>query len=382
MKIDHYLENRKVFSRTAALILCLIMLITTAVVFTSCKSTEHTPSAADTVTVTDCAGRSVTVPKGSARIAALDSFAGEAMVMAGAGSQMCACPSGVMSDIILQEIYPQLIDIPSAASSGAVNIETLTEAGAEVAIIKESMYEIAGETAKFDKMGIPYIVIGYKTMADQIDALKLIGAVCGGEAEDRIERITDYYEQTIKTVQNHTNKIPENERVRVYHSINEIVRTDGKDSIGTDWVQTAGAINVSAELDTRLENNDYESSLEQIYAWDPDVVICNAADTTDYMYISSRWAGLRAVREKQIKTIPVGATRWGQRGSVETFFAMLWLGCELYPDAYADIDLKKEVTTFYSEVLGVNVSDELYEQIISGRGVRVPGNNTGDGQKD
>ena len=382
MKIDRDRKASRINARIMTLMLCLALLVMTAVLFSSCGRTETPPPAAATVTVTDCVGRSVTVPKGSARIAALDSFAGEAMVLAGAGSQMCACPGGVRSDVILQEIYPKLVDVPAAASSGAVNIEALTEAGAELAIIKESMYESGGETAKFDKLGIPYIVIGYTTMEEQIDALKLIGSVCGGEAEERMERITDYYEQTIKTVQNHTNKIPENERIRVYHSINEIVRTDGKDSIGTDWIQTAGAINVSVELDTRLENNDYKSSLEQIYAWDPDVVICNAADTTDYMYTDSKWTGLRAVREKQVKTIPVGATRWGQRGSVETYFAMLWLGCELYPDVYADIDLKKEVTTFYGEVLGVDVSDELYEQIISGRGVRKAGNNTGDGQKD
>ena len=55
---------------------------------------------------------------------------------------------------------------------------------------------------------------------------------------------------------------------------------------------------------------------------------------------------------------------------------------ELYPDEYADIDLKNEVVTFYKDVLGVDVTDELYEQIISGRGVRKAGDNTGEGQKD
>ena len=382
MESDHDMEKRKRTMRIASWVLCLTLILITVVSLSSGKRNDPLPQTEDTVTIIDCAGRSVTIPKGSDRIAALDSFAGEAMVMAGAGSQMCACPGGVRSDMILQEIYPPLTEVPAAASSGAVNIETLTEAGAEVAIIKESMFESGSETAKFDKLNIPYIVIGYKTMEDQIYALKLIGTVCGGEAEAKMSRITDYYEQTIKTVQKHTKKIPEDERIRVYHSINEIVRTDGKDSIGTDWIQTAGAVNVSTELDTKLENNDYQSSLEQIYAWDPDVVICNAADTTDYLYTDSKWTGLRAVREKQVKTIPVGATRWGQRGSVETYFAMLWLGCELYPEVYADIDLKREVTTFYSEVLGVDVSDELYEQIISGRGVRKASNNTGEGQKD
>lgn len=368
--------------RAAARIFSTVLVLMAVLLLVSCGGKTQAPSTLSTVTVTDCVGREVTVPMGSSRIAALDSFAGEAMVMAGAGNQMCACPNGVRSDVILQEICPGLKEVPAAASSGAVNIETLAKAGAEVAFIKESMYESEGETAKFEKMGIPYLVIGYQTMEDQIRMLELIGTVCGGEAEQKMSLITDYYRNAIETAKEHADKTPEDQRIRVYHSINEIARTDGIESIGTDWVQTAGAVNVSAELDKKVEGNDYQASLEQIYAWDPDVVICNAADTTDYMYTDSKWEGLRAVREKQVRTIPVGATRWGQRGSVETYFALLWLGCELYPEEYADFDLKKEVVTFYKDILGVDVTDELYEQIISGRGVRKAGSNTGEGQKD
>ena len=369
-------------TRIATVILACTLLLATACLLSSCGKSEPSASGEETITVTDCEGRSVTVPQGSTKIAVLDSFTGEAMVMAGAGSQMCACPRGVSSDIILREIYPGLDEVTAAGSSGAVNIETLTEAGAEVAFIKESMYEGGSEADKFDKLGIPYIVIGYKTMEDQIEMLKLIGTVCGSEAEETMGLITDYYEKTLQIAREHAEKIPNDSKVRVYHSINEIARTDGKESIGTDWVQATGAVNVSSQLDTKVEGNDYQASLEQIYSWDPDVVICNAADTTDYMYTDSKWAGLRAVREKQVKTIPVGATRWGQRGSVETYFAILWLGCEIYPDVYSDIDLKHEVTEFYRDVLGVEVTDELYEQIVSGRGVRKGGDNTGAGKQE
>ena len=377
--MDRYSKTGK---RLTAVVLAFMLLLASACLLSSCGKSEPSSTYKDTITVTDCEGRSVTVPQGSSRIAVLDSFTGEAMIMAGAGSQMCACPRGVSSDVILREIYPQLEEVTAAASSGAVNIETLAEEGAEVAFIKESMYEGGSETDKFDKLGIPYIVIGYETMEDQIQMLKLIGTVCGDDAEETMGMITDYYEETIQIAREHAEKIPNDAKVRVYHSINEIARTDGMESIGTDWIEATGAVNVSSKLDTKVEGNDYQASLEQIYAWDPDVVICNAAETTDYVYRDSKWEGLRAVREKNVKTIPVGATRWGQRGSVETYFAILWLGCEIYPDVYSDIDLKKEVTDFYGDVLGVEVTDELYEKIISGRDVRKEGNNTGAGKQE
>ena len=361
------------------IILCIVIAILAILSLAGCNKKPTSPTTDKLITVTDCVGRKVEVPVGSQRIAAPDAFAAEAMVMCGAGKQLCACPNRMRTDVILQKIYPKLSKVPTTSSNGAVNVETLTQIGAEVAIIKQEMYEAGTETIKFDKMRIPYVVIGYETMEDQIKALKLIGEICAGKPAEKMKQITDYYEQTIGLCENLAAGIPEDQRIRVYHSINSVERTDGQKSVGTDWIRTVGAVNVSADLDQAVEGHDYQAGLEQIYAWDPDVVICNAADTTDYMYTDSKWKGLRAVREKQVKTVPVGATRWGQRGGVETFFAMIWLGSEIYPDEYAGIDLKKEVKIFYKDVLGVEVDDQLYEEILSGRGVRQAGTNVGGG---
>ena len=99
-------------------------------------------------------------------------------------------------------------------------------------------------------------------------------------------------------------------------------------------------------------------------------MICNEAATKDYLLTDSKWSGLRAVEEKQVYNIPVGATRWGQRGSLETFFAMIWLGVTIYPEYYADFDLKQEVTEFYDEILGLQIDDDAYEKMMSGTGIR------------
>ena len=357
------MRNRRT-TGAAALFLALALL------FTACASQQKKPSQQDMVSVTDCAGRQVSIPKKCERIAALDAFSAEALVMAGVGEQMCSCPNKLRTDLILKDIYPGLEDVPVVKSNGAINIEGLTALDADVVLIKKNMLDNSEETAKLDKMGVPYLAVEYETMEEQIDALNLIGSVCGGRAETKMRQITDYYSKTIDLVKERAERIPEDKKIRVYHGINEIARTDGKQSLGADWITAVGAVNVSAGEDVNVNGTDYQATLEQIYAWDPDVVICNAADTVDYMYSDSKWKGLRAVREKQVKVIPVGAGRWGQRGSMETYFALLWLGCEIYPEYYDDISLKDEVVTFYRDVLGVEVDDELYEMILSGRGVR------------
>ena len=321
--------------------------------------------------LTDCVGRVVEVPERPARVVALDSFAGEAMVMIGAGDRMIAAPNGVKSDVFLQQMCPTLADTSSPMSGGTINGETLAQLEPDLVLLKEAMYGAEGEREKLEKLNIPYLVIGYDSMEEQIQMLELIGTALGGTAQETAARMSGYYRSVVQRVSGLAAEIPAEERVRVYHSISEAVRTDGADTLGSDWIACVGAIDVSADTELTFAENDYFASMEQIYSWNPEVIICNEADTTDYFLTDEKWSGLDAVGTRQVYTIPVGATRWGHRGSLETFFAMLWLGKTLYPQVYRDVDLKGEVTAFYQTYLGISLEDAQYEAILSGNGIRV-----------
>lgn len=334
------------------------------------ESASDSGAAASVQTVTDFAGRTVEVPLECKRIAALDSFAGEALVMAGAGPNMVAAPAGVSSDVILLKMYPDLIDLPAPISGGTVNIEALWSLKPDIALVKASLYYADDEITKLDKLGIPYLVVEYQSVDEQIAALNMIGRILPQAQSERMNMIADTYRDAVARVDACAAKIPESEAVKVYHSINQAVLTDGASSVGADWISRVGAVDVSAGEAPTSGQGDYRATLEQVFLWDPDVVICNEASTADYLLSDSKWTGLRAVAEQQVHAIPIGATRWGQRGSVETWFAMMWLGKLIYPEYYADIDLHGEVVAFYGNVLGVEVGDELYDQIISGRNMR------------
>ena len=327
--------------------------------------------------VTDSLGRTVSVPVECTRIAALDSFAGEALVMAGAGPLMVAAPSGVSSDVILREMYPQLVDVAAPMSGGTVNIESLWALAPEVVLVKSSLYYAKDEIEKLDKLGIPYLAIDYASIDEQVAALELIGSILPAEQAERMGKIVAAYRDGVARVEACAAQVPDAERVRVYHSINQAVMTDGASSIGADWITRTGAVNVSAGEAATAERGDYQATLEQVFVWDPDVVICNEATTADYLLSDSKWTGLRAVEQQRIYAIPIGATRWGQRGSVETWFAMMWLGKLVYPAQFSGIDLHAEVVDFYGGVLGVEVDDALYDQMMLGRDMRK--RPTGDG---
>lgn len=324
----------------------------------------------------DAAGRTVEAPEEPQRIAAMDSFAGDVCVLSGAGERLFGAPGGVKSNELLVRIAPNLADVERLSGS-TVNVEALLAGGVDLVFVKESMLASSGETAKLDRAGIPYIAVGYDTVDEQIEAIQLVGAACGGEAARKALSLARYYRETADEVERRSAQVADEERVSVYHSINESLRCDGAGSLGSDWITRTGAIDVSAREEATGLSGDYDASVEQVYAWDPDFVVCNSAAARDEFDSDARWSGLAVVADGRVRNLPVSASRWGQRGDPETFLAMLWLGKELYPELYADIDLKETVIAYYRDVIGLEIDDATWEEVLSGEGIRAQG--TGDG---
>lgn len=343
--------------------------------------TWGSPESSDGATreVTDSVGRTVQVPDDPQNIAALDSFSGSVAVLAGAGERLMGASGGVISNEMLEEIYPDLGTLDQL-SGNAINVETLLAANVDVAMVKRDLYDNGEETAKLDRMGIPYVVVDYDTLEGQMDAIRLVGEVCGPDAQEKANGIADYYQQTVDLVEDRTAQLDEGEKVSVYHSINDPLLTDGADSLGADWMERVGAVSVSAQEDGKGGTGDYTATLEQVYAWNPDVVVCSTVDAKEAILADEQWQGLDAVENGNVYNLPVSTSRWGQRGDPETFLGMLWLGKTLYPDLYADIDLKQTVVSYYRDVIGLDVDDALWDVIVSGTGLRAEGSGGGSGE--
>ena len=367
-----------------AVSLMLAMLAVIGVLgMTGCTTAE--PASTDVVadasvqTVVDSEGRSVQVPLNPQHVAVLDSFAGELSIMIGAGEKVCGMPNGVRSDEILKMIYPAMEETTVSLSGNAVNAETLMSMGTDVVLVKSTLSQ--EERNKLERVNIPYVVANYTTMEEQIAAIRLVGCVYGGEAQQKAENLAVYYEETIELVGSKAAQVSESDRVKVYHAINDALLTDSNESLGKDWIEAAGCVDVSAQ-EKATNGSDFTTTIEQVYTWNPDVVICNVTPTAQDMLTNNAWAGLAAVEDGKVYTVPTGATRWGQRGSVETYLALLWLGTTVYPDAYADISLKDTVVSYYKDFLGITVTDAMYDQMIAGEDLRANGSGGGTGAGD
>lgn len=354
--------------------LLLVAIMTVSIVFSGCGTQiSKNRNNKETITCVDSVGRKVEVPKNPKTIAALDSFAGQAVFVLGEGDKIVATVGGVQRDKLLQAISPNLVKASVPMGAGTINAEELLRLKPDITFIKGSVYATESEKAKLDALGIPFLVINYRDMKSQMDAMDIIGKALG--KSDVAAAYRQNYEAAIKLVSDRVKDIPDSKLPRIYHAVNEAVRTDGPNTLGADWISVTRAVNVSVDQPLKYLENNYYSSLEQIYKWNPEMIICNESGVSDYILSDDKWKGLNAVAKKKVYQMPIGVSRWGHEGSAETALGLLWLAKLLYPDEFKDLDLYQKSKEYYQYFYHYDVSPQMMKSILSGKGLREPSKN-------
>ena len=368
-KIEDRSSNFRLASRFMISLLILALLLTAG-----CSNrlentgTPAQPDKQDVITVTDCVGRQVQVPAQIERVACLCPESGHAMAMFGLGDRVVAVVGGMQRDVLLTNMYPHIKDLPVPKSSGIINIEELLSTDPDLVFVRSDTAANEAEMAKMKKTGLPFLVVDYADIDRQQYALDMMGQALG--VQDKAQAYNDYYRRIVETVTARLADIPPETRIRLYHSVNEALRTDAQGTLPADWIQVAGAINVSVGQDLKLYEGDYYANLEQIMLWDPEVIICNEPGVAGYILSHEQWAPLQAVKAEKVWQLPIGISRWGHHSSLETPLAILWTAQRLYPERFTDVDMAAETKQFFQEFFNYKLSDELVQDILSGEGMR------------
>lgn len=320
-------------------------------------------------TITDCMGRKVEIPQNPRNVACMYSSIAHMMAVLDVETAIAGAPKGVKSDVLMVMKYPGIQETATPYQEGAINVEELLRIDADLALIRYSTAASKGETEKLDKLGIPYLVVDYRNMEELETALKVMG-----QAFNRQEKAEDYIRfqrETVAMVTARVGEIPREQQPAVYHSVNEAIRTDGIGDIGGEIMEKAAVRDISIEKGVESTGGDKTcTTLEEIYKWDPDAFIANEFSVTQYILSDSKWAGLTAVRQGKVYTLPVGATRWCHPGSIEAHMAVLAIAQMFYPDKFQDIDMNQYTADYYRNYFGLELDAATVEKILQGRGMR------------
>lgn len=353
--------------RKIVAVFLLISVIASLFSMTSCSKNKVKIDGPSKV-VTDILGREVEIPEDPQRVTCMYAATAHMMALLDEGDKIVGCADGVRRDELMLTKYPDIANTSTPYHEGVINAEELASLNPDLILMKQEWYEKQSEREKLDELGIPYLVVDYFSIDQLQQCIKLVGEVFN--KKDRADAYIKYMNDTFDFVEGRVSDIPKDQRKTVYHSLNEAAVTDIVGSYASQVFEKAALRNVAVEAGIADSGKSTNVTLEEIYNWDPDIILCNEYAVTEYIGTQKKWASLKAVQTGNVHTLPIGASRWGHHGSIEPQMAVLYMAQLIYADRFADIDMATITKEYYSQYFGLDFDDETIGKILSGKGMR------------
>lgn len=307
-------------------------------------------------TVSDMSGSLVTIPDSIDRIATVEPVGYQLLILLDEENKLTGACTGWANLTLLKKINPVFSKLPWPGDPTSVNLEELLKEKPDLVISK------VGFTDKSQSMrdvGLHVFEIYPENPQDLMKSMTLLGKVL--HKEEKAEKFTAFFDRTLMRIQEKTKILQDNEKKRVYIMGSSPLDTAGSDYYQHYMVEGAGGINVAADL-----SGGWNSvSLEEIYSWNPDVIIMmpyTSADPADLLN-DPAWVKVSAVKNNQIYRLPKYIMAYDMPAP-ESILGIMWMAAILYPDTI-QFDMSQEMKNFYSQFYGIDLTDEDINIIIS-----------------
>ncbi|PZN13432.1 MAG: cobalamin-binding protein, partial [Bacillota bacterium] len=244
------------------------------------------------LSVSDDAGRQVTIQKRPERIVSLAPSNTEILFAIGAGDRVVGVDS--FSD------YPaEASSLPKVGGVTDTNFEQIVALDPDLALAIGGAEE---QVQRLEELGIPTVVIQPATLEDVLERIELIGRIV--DAQEGAARVVRDMRNRIDAVRSRVADIPEEKRIRVFYEVwHDPLMTVGPGGFIHDVIEAAGGVNIAADAGSPWP----EISLETVVDKDPQVIIVPASLKSSYEELRAGkrkgWEGITAVREGRIYSI-------------------------------------------------------------------------------
>lgn len=369
--------------KTLAALLALAMLFAMAV----SASAEATP---ETRIVTDVWNREVEIPYEVKSIVCLGSMGPRFAAYLDVVDMMVGAEDSDIEKMSVRYDYSpvyheQLKELPSVGAGGGSGdnngyAEAIIQAQPDVIIAgfnEDAADELQAQT------GIPVVSVRYRTQGF-IDegfhrAMRVFAEVVG--AQERCEQVLAYVDACKADLNDRTKDIPDSDKLRAYTGA---VTFNGRHGFAFTYVNFPAftAVNALNVADVLLEertgeaaaeaaasgkayigNDGFEVDLEQIIAWDPDIIFLDPGNmdlvNDEYANNPGFFDSLRAVQEGQVYTMP--STNAAGPNVTYLLINAYYAGLTLYPEQFSDVRLEDKAAEIMEMMLGENFFDQMVE---------------------
>lgn len=235
--------------------------------------------------------------------------------------------------------------------------DLVLDAGVADATYLSGMEKVASQS------GLPAALV-QGALADSARQLRQAGALLGVAA--RAETLAAYADGVVALAQQVAASVPPGERPRVYYGRGPGgMETGLAGSINLEALDYASGQNVAAAAGrgglTRV-------SMEQILAWDPQVVLTQDADFARHVLQDPLWRNVAAVRARRVHCAPALPFGWldGPPG-INRLIGVRWLIAKLHPQhpaLQALPPLAQDVAHFYALFYGAQLSPAQVQALL------------------
>jgi iron complex transport system substrate-binding protein len=346
------------FSKAVFSLFVVIILVTGMI---GCTSAATTQPEATTRTVTDMAGRKVTVPANITRVVSSGSpqCVNSALMAMGKGKTIVnGLPQSAKNQAKYEYIFsPNIADGPSISYPTA-DIEAVLSLKPDVIFTSDKPTLTKLEESNV----IPTIYVEFDD-ADEIKAaLNLIGQVFNDI--DRANITVQYFDNKTNEINAKISSIPLDKRPRVLYANMQTLTSFFNTS---EWcIEKAGGIPVTANQANFVGNNyQFPFNMEQLIVWNPDIIIALNPSDISYINSHSEFSNIDAVKNNRVYVAPSCMGWFGGR-SPEIPISVVWMASKFYPDMFSEAYMRTEITSFYKEFYGYELSDTQLDEILGG----------------
>ena len=320
-------------------------------------------AAPETVEFTDSLGRTVELPADITRIAPSGAVA--TMILAAIAPECMVTVNATPSESQMAFLPANLADLPETGqlygSKADLNLETLLSADPQVVIdLGDKKGDMAADLdALQEQIGIPVIFLE-ADLPHMAAAFRTLGSVLSGKA-DRGEALANLVDRTTAMATENAAKITDDLRVRAMY-------TTGEDGLGTNAagstqaqvLDMVGAENAVVVEDVTNKGGGNIISLEQLYNFDPDVILFATNSIYDTAASDPAWSQLTAISTGRYYEVPGSPYSWlSGPPSMNMILGVWWLGNLIYPEIY-DYDMSAMTQEIYKTLWGYELSaDEV-----------------------
>lgn len=326
---------------------------------------------ASTRTVTDTIGNTVTVPAEINRIAIISTMplasvfcmveeSGEKLVGLTPASKNAAMQSFV------SRIAPQVADVSTAFAEGeSVNVEEVVKLEPDVVFYNTNNAADCAAVEQLTALNIP--CVGFSTSIGDCNTVEtfnawamLIGEVLGKEV--RAQEIVEYGRSVQEMVAERIATLNDEDKTSalILTNYTQSAIVAAGSTFGRYWLSAIGADNVATEIETATS----PVTLEQVYAWDPEVIFLNsfsaftAEDILNSTAVEGQdWSQLTAVKNGRVYKMPLGVYYWFPPCS-DSPLALQWMAQKLYPELFEDLDMNQVIVDYYRDFYGLELTQE------------------------